>query len=348
MRTLERPLAERLRRIAARLHVAVIDGRDPFPPGDPEAIASCVPWVRLRRGANEFSGRRRRLRIAHGGEWAIVLARVRTFPGAPEGADWVVPAEDSRGEICPIAVADRETNTLHLLIDVGRAQLGATSATDGVSVVADALLERPLRALLLSEVASLVGTGVATRVQSLLARRRTGRKEASRREAEFLRRVAPLPPALARRLATLEELLAQPAPPDDATSARTMEETARLQSLVESRAVGGLRILEGGIAGILSPRSHEPDTYLPAIGFGLNVIPAPYGLMLRLWDHEAGSDSDGHAVCLGQAIDVLARQTDAGDLSGLVDTVLNFVETNRVFERPYGGWSIADRLEDMF
>lgn len=119
------------------------------------------------------------------------------------------------------------------------------------------------------------------------------------------------------------------------------KELARLARLVDSRAVAAVRIESRGLVGLTNPRTLREGLLLPAVGFRLAPCAPSWGMTFEVWDPVA-LGSEPEARCLGGAVPVLAWNLSMQDPFGLVDTVLNFLETND-FARPVAQWRRTGR-----
>ena len=138
----------------------------------------------------------------------------------------------------------------------------------------------------------------------------------------------PLPERIARHIAELEAVAADEsidAPPAAEHVAREVE---RLIRLVQDRAVSALCVAADSLVGLTSPRPLTAHTWVRPLLFRLSPA-QEWGVSLRLWD-AARPDKPGFAPCLGEAGPVLARHAREHDAYALVDTVLNYLETNRL------------------
>lgn len=301
---------------------------------DSSAIVSPLPYAHLTRG--EYEGRRLRMKLDGTGGTVTLLVRTRPVPEGLAESAILEYATDSRSRRVPIAATDPASRTIHLLLDLSVAswvdEPGEEAEIAAAGEVATALVERGVTALLETDGAPSVGGRVPERLQRILERRAEARSPRFRREIAFLRRAGTsdaLPNSLKRRLELLEGALR-----GDSRRAVSRDvidrEVERLGSVVASRACGSLRIENEFVRGLANPARIDASYGHDALMFALRPVAEPDYPELRLWP--AGSPEEGASrrMCLGLAIDVFGRQESDHDAYGLVDTVLNFIETNFV------------------
>lgn len=329
--TLEPRVETSTRRHSARHHVAVLPaGKRPNLPDEAEAsIVSSVPFVEVVR--EKATGRARPLRFRGTESSGWVMARVARPPRRElRRARAVADAEDEHGRWHPVAWAEPDAPRLHLLVDLASLRPVIEGEGDPSPAVADGVYGTLLRSLVAGEAPPKVGTDVAGRLGAMLQRTSSGRRDAARRDLEMLRRFVgtdPLPDRIRRHLEELEAIAADERVDEPPDAAHLVREVRRLTQLVADRAVPMLHFAPDAIHGLVSPRTADAHTWTRPLTFRLQPSGA-FGVGLRLWD-AARPSAQGFAPCLGEAMPVLTRQTREHDVYGLVDTVLNFLETNR-------------------
>ncbi|MHC4140624.1 MAG: hypothetical protein ACYSUF_01665 [Planctomycetota bacterium] len=305
---------------------------------DPAAIVSPVPDVDIDAGQDRFAGRRTRIRLERGDEHVTLLARHRPLPEAP-GRPWMLVQWGTKGarhRRIPVSCVDGRTRTVHLLVDLSTASVPDGNGPDAAGLLVEALLDEPVQALLADEGEPSVGSKVARQIRALLADRALHDRDILKKEIlrlEGFRSVSGLLPTLSRRLETMRDALRAPRsrkiPEQD-----VLLEILRLKQLVASRTCAGLCFDRGEISGLLNPRSLGRCQLRP-IMFRLRLHRADLRQGLNFWDPQKPARAGRHSVCLGAADFVLRKLYHAGDLYGMVDTVLNFVETNRIGQMPF-------------
>ena len=348
MLCIEHQLFERKARLEAAARVTLLSDRtDLTDTAAATTIRPRVPAVQLERGGDTFRGRRVRIRFDDAPSAATLLARVRPTPSIGARID-VQLARDPNGNPVPVACADPDGATIHLLVDLSKATLEEGSGPDPVGAVAEALFARPLAAVLDGGRGDVViGKDVERRVRDL-ANRGGGWRPRIEREIAFLRRVrdeGEVHGALTARLERLELGLAAAGEAPQLSSADA--EVSRLVRLVTSRAVGFLRFDEEEIIGLLSPvRIDEARRRAPLV-FGLRSRDARHGTSLRFWGPEPPAD-ELRVGCLGCGAEMFPQIGDTRDLFGLVDAVVNFVETNHIGVAPYAEGPVLGGIYAMF
>lgn len=340
---------------AVRHRVALVEDTGPaLVVRDASSIASPVPYLRLDAGRAEFSGWRRRLEFPGEHGPLRIRARVRAVPDGISSRARITHVRDEHGRDCAVCAADPVTRTVHLLVEIDRAVVADEPSGRLAVGVAETLAGRAIPYLMTTDAAPWVGDGVPEAVRALLARRLRGIRPRFEREIAFLRRAArgnPLPGALARRLEMLEAAVNGERPRKVKPGAAERE-TERLVRLVESRACASLRLAPDEIRGLINPRAMMEGLGHGPLMFSLQPGPAPGGPRLRMWRTGEPEHGTSRTMCLGAAAGVLHRMEDAQDVYGLVDTVLNFVETNSVGWVPLdsapGHRSFAAALEHLF
>jgi hypothetical protein len=303
---------------------------------EPTAITSAVPEVRIDNGRDRFKNRRQRIRLQRGPAHVTLLIHHRPIPEEldPRGSlvQWGTNRDERR---IPLSCVDRRTGTAHVLVDLSAATVADASAASPSQMVVDALLADPLEELLTTAGKPRVGSGVAGSIRSLIADGKEVRRSALEREVALLER-STRPGGLHRtllcHLENLKNLLrALPAAGhgrmgnDEAVD----REISRLERLVASRACAALRFGPDEISGLLNPRMLERCQLHPLM-FRLCMGRGGRRGGLSFWYPQRPNPSASNRVCLGEAAVVLRSLDQSGDLYGMVDTVLNFVETNRV------------------
>ena len=320
-------------RRAAEARIALLPGKPcPVSPDDPESISAAVPCVRWQ--SPKTTGPAIPLRFEGSAGSGRAMTRLALPPARLAGkARRVMTATDARGRRRFVAWAERDAPVIHLLADVRSMADADETQPDPSEAVAEALVG-PLLDEILADGAGTpprVGDAVAGNLAKLVQGNAEGRRKVARRDLEMLERFAregPLTPDIEEHLRMLRQIAEEPAEERESDPAAVVREVERLRQLVADRAVTVLRVGEKELTGLLSPAPRDPDTHFRPLVFRLEPT-VMWGAALRLWDatHERGV---GFAPCLGEAVPVLARHCRDRDVDGLVDTVLNFVETNRV------------------
>ncbi len=336
MSKLNETINEELDRLMCAHRVMLHHGPTAICGRDPTAIASAVPEVCIDNGHDRFRNRRRRIRLQRGSDHVTLLARHRPIP---EEADhrgllvqWATNGDERR---IPLSCVDRRSCTAHILVDLSTATVADTTATNPGQVVVDALLADPLEALLAADGRPKVGSDVARQIRSLITEGAESRRSVLQKEVALLERCASphgLHRTLLHHLETLKSML-RALPGAQATRGGADEavdrEISRLEKLVASRACAALRFGSDEIGGLLNPRTLGRSQLRPLM-FRLCLGRARRRLGLHLGYPQSPDPVANHRVCLGEAAEVLRSVELSGDLYGMVDTVLNFVETNRV------------------
>ncbi len=326
-------LTAALSRAALERHVTVLDGEGcPIAPSDPAAIVSGLPYVRVR-GGRAVPGRRRRLTVGHGQRQSTLAARCGPLSDEPT-AGWlaVQHGRDRLGRRVPLCAVDGTTATIHWLVDLETAEvLAAPANTDPAQPLAETLIEQPLAALLQQAPAPHVGAEVHRQVRALIEQRPVEQRHALESEKSLLQNLIAargLPGTLVRRCEMLTRLLERPS--RSVEESRVELEVARLVKLVASRALAALRFGRDRIEGLINPGGPGGDLWLCALMFRLQLGCGPMHPILQTWSPTQAAPGRGQAHCLGEAHPVLTSYDEDGDLYGLVDTVINYRETNHI------------------
>ncbi len=338
-------LAREWPRLAASHRVILRPAGSPRAPEDNSAaIVSRVPDIEVDWPASELCNHRRTLQIESNGSWARYQLRVRDPDGLPEtGGHLARHAHPSRGRPVPVCLVHPESRTIRLLVSPTRASFVAGApGVEPPAFLASFLLGEAIAAILRRDGEPVVGPEVRTQVAKLLALGKSAGDQMRPTELAILHRMDPesllLPSFLRQRLASYRERLRQRARPVEAcrpTDAEVDEEVSRLTKLVASRTFSLLRLDATGIQGIVNPGPTAIESARPAIAFRLSLAPPPLGPGRRLvfWPIEDRRGRASRPACLGDAAEVLRWFHEAGDLYGIVDTVVNYIETNGVGAR---------------
>ena len=354
----ERPLAARLEQLAADRQVMLRrNGVRPFPMNDSHSIVSPVPDVHVETGQGDFKGRPRRLILEGKERNMVLLARTRPVPQRRGGPLEVVAwATDRHGGRVPVCGLDRRRCDLHWLIDLESAFLVDRGGDgDPVRQLADLLFAGPVDELLRDQPDPKVGRHVADQVGELQARRRGFDRTILQEELSLLQRLSEpgsFRRAVARRVDTLRGMLDALPPAGERTRARVRscrEEASRLQRLVASRACSALRLRAGRITGLLNPKRIDRRLILSPLLFRL-CLGRRRGYALEFWHPEVPEPARRNGVCLGEGGLVLGRQHVEGDLFSMVDSVINFSETNLIGAPPWvqRRRGLAGFFQDLF
>jgi hypothetical protein len=309
----------------------------PIPLDDPASVVSGLPCVAVDSARGTYGGRRRRLRLRRGAARATLLARVRPLPPEPERG-WLVVARASapRGRRVPVCAVDGERGRIHLLLDLETAEIvDGSPGLDPAGLLAEAFVGEPIAFLLRQAPPARVGRDVRRHVRALLERQPGRDRDELERELKLLRRLAPrgsLPRALALRVEKLTRSLRSR--PDAVTEQRVERELSRLVKLVASRALAAIRLGPARIEGLINPGALGAEWRLRAVMFRLLLGETAYHPILQTWDPLRAAPRRGYGHCLGEAHGVLHDRCADGDLFGLIDTVLNFRETNLLRAAP--------------
>jgi len=344
MSTLGKDITHFIQCVAVRHRVAVVEERGPaIVVPDARTIASPVPYVRLDPGRDAYHGRRCRLAFP-GSPGSAIRARVRDLPAGISPRARITSLRDRLGRERAASAADPDTRTLHLLVEIDRATPDGEPAAGLAAAVAEALVAPGIADLVGATGPVWRGEGVREAVHTLLERRARAARPRFEREIAFLHRVGrerPLSGILAARLKMLEQAAAGGATRKvDADAAE--RETERLERLVESRACASLRVSDDGIRGLINPAPTGGEAGHGALMFALHPGPPPAGPRLRMWRAGEPEHGTSRTMCLGEAAGILSQMEHGQDAYGLVDTVLNFVETNAV------GWMPLDTTPGPF
>lgn len=354
METIGKEIRRHAARIEMRRRVVVLEQtKGPIVIADASSITSPVPFVRLERGT--YGNRRRRLQIVTDDGTVGLVAHVRPAPKMRDDERFACgTVREARGRAVNAWVADRVAHKIHLLVDLDTAVLGETDAEKPAEIVANAVLGSALDALLTTDAAPVVGPRVVEQLHQVLRRRTTARWPRYEREIAFLESAAMrrvLPRTLHRRLEALKAAVRGEIEHDVASSLAALE-AERLVRLVESRACGWLRAGEGMIRGLVNPRELDATWGHAGLMFALRPSPIPDGPDLLIWPAGRAEPDSERVACLGPGTGVFRRLQKDNDVYGLVDCVLNFIETNHLgavpldaaYERPH----FTDLLEMLF
>jgi hypothetical protein len=320
-------------------HVVLLDGQPSvIPPRDQAAIVSSVPDIRIDTGRPAFRGRPARLGVQGGSGALTLLARTRPMPETSENDLLLVQwGADRRGRRVPICHVDGRTRTIHVLVDLhGASVADCRPGIKPAAVLVDVLFGEAMRALLDSGSGYSVGDEVGRHVRSLLNHRLEAGQEVFRNELRMLSRLATtsdalLPSALRRRIEPLRRALLEPRqkPTENerVTAGDVDREITRLGRLVTSRACALLRFSPSEIEGVLNPRVSGRYRIKPLM-FRLESARLKGRPVLRVWDAAKAEVALKHPLCLGDGDPVLRKMEYSGDIYGMVDTVINFVDTN--------------------
>ena len=351
MPSLAKPMNEILARILADQNLTLIDDRDPaIASGDPASIVSGLPFVRIDGGRDAYTGRRRRLTLETADGCATVLARIRPLPQEPEGG-WLLveSARDRFDRVVPVCAVDLSARKVVVLLELSTASvLGSPAGRDPLQTVAETFVGRPLSVMLRHAPRTFVGADVPNHVRALLDQRPAEERDALQGELSMLRNFAPaglLPRALGRRLAALRRALGdRPKPVSDT---RISIETGRMTKLVSSRAVAAIRLGRDRIEGLINPAPYDEECRLRPVMFRLQLGYTDLHPILETWSPVRSVPGHRRRHCLGVAQPMLNELDGDGDLFSLVDTVINFRETNLIRAMPFTEpTSRASRLAD--
>jgi hypothetical protein len=298
-----------------------------------DSITSPVPYVLLERGGDKHEGRRERLDFeGEGGNFAL-LARRRTPPAhAGKKRNWIGYVTGESGRELPVTVADPKSHTIHVLVDLERSEVIEGDVSRAAAAVVAVLVGRPLELILAKGGRPSVGRRVPHRLRALLQRQGRHSRRMLEREVAVLRRLgagATSPRyVIGRRLALVEAAL-------EGKRTREVElavcerESQRLGQLLESRACASLQVDADRIRGLLNPRLIDESWGVQAFNFSLWPAPELGRPELALWAVGRLQPPAAH-LCIGpEATEVLRSLEDTCNVFGLIDTVLNFVETNK-------------------
>jgi hypothetical protein len=295
---------------------------------DPVSITSSVPYIRLEPGPEgEFRPRRKKLSIEGPDGSVTFIAPWRAAPPDVDDGALVAHATDARGGEVPVSVADPRTGTIRLLVHVERIELVESDATSAWRVLVEAVFGAGMEHIVRNGGAPVVGRAVPQRVCELLGRRNPGAARLVQRRLAMLRGeyAGRAIPAEMRPEVALLEAAVKRRRVDPRVG---LHETERLRRLVENRVVGSLRVEPPQIVGLLNPRRLHESGGLRALNFALRPARAARPPALTVWP-PGYPQPPADALCLGpRASSMFAEMERASDVYGLVDFVVNFVETN--------------------
>jgi pentatricopeptide repeat protein len=194
------------------------------------------------------------------------------------------------------------------------------------------VLERPLQTMLEAKRAVQVGPGVAEAVGGLLRTWPSFSLTGLRREVFLLERLGAegMPQPMMNRLQLLRKRLEREGKrkPREVLPERVETEIGRLVRLVESRACAWIGFEPGTITGVSNPYAFGADVNQRSIAFRLDMSGSSRLPDLVVWNPML--EIFRRQSCLGEAIKVFHGMEKRGDLYGMVDTLLDYFETNRV------------------
>lgn len=362
MTLLKRAFYEEAGRTSATNRVALLDGATlPIQAGDPDSIVAGLPGITMDYLRPPAGARPRHLRVENGGRSVTLMSRVGP---APEGADWLrlQVARDRQKREVPLCGAEAREGRLVMLLELDRARIVRAELPEGESpqrFVAQCLIERPVRALLnhlrKGSARTWVGKNVAHQVGAHVARRHP-KQEVLFRELGLLQSIATgrlARSAIARHLHALHHALrgqnekpepagsdAEPAGSDaepegglkverSPVSASDVE-VARLVRLLRDRACVALKLQPDRIVGLLGPRLLTEQLMLQAVMFRLLVSRPGRPPRLQCWNPVRPKATPRQLCIDGDAEDAIYWMQNRGDIYGLVDVVLNYMETNGI------------------
>jgi hypothetical protein len=324
--------------------------------GDPDAIVSGLPHIRIDAARGGFRGRRKRVTLKRGPHHATVLSRCRPLPAEPEGGWLVVEwARDRFDRTIPVCAVEQREGRFHVLLELETARVVDSSAgLDPAGLLAEAFIGEPLSILMKHAPEPRVGTDVCGHVRALMEKRVVDERDALEGELSLLRRFAPqsaLPRVLARHLESLKRALGERR--DEVGEEQIEHEVSRLVKLVASRALAAIRVGPNRIEGLINPGALGNEWRLRSAMFRLQLGCSPLHPILQTWSPLRSAPRREHGHCLGEARPVLLDRDTDGDLYTLVDTVINFRETNHiraipVVEPSWLGRRLADWVASMF
>ena len=351
MPSLAKPMNEILTRVLAERNLTLIDDRDPaIAPDDPASIVSGLPFVRIDAGRDAYVGRRRRLTLKTADGSATLLARTRPLPQEPEDG-WLLveSARDRFDREVPVCAVDLNARKVVVLLELSTASVvGVPAGRDPLQALAETFVGIPLSVMLRHAPRPFVGPDVPNHVRALLDQRPVEERDALQGELSMLRNFAPagaLPRALGRRLEALRRALGEKRKP--VSDARVTIETGRITKLVSSRALAAIRLGRDRIEGLINPAPYDEECRLRPVMFRLQLGYTNLHPILQTWSPLRPVPERTYGHCLGEAQPVLNEMDGDGDLFSLVDTVINFRETNLIRAMPLSEpTSRANRLAD--
>ena len=334
---LQRDMRTELDRLMVTLRMTLL-GHDQtlVRPDDRAAIVAGVPAVHIATDSAGYSIRRQRLRFTDGSARITVLARTRPVPQEVAGRRCLIQTALNRfGRPVPVSCMDLDRGTLHVLVDLSGARaVAGAPGTNAAGGIVGKVYREPVVSLLREAGGPRVGTKVATVAHSILDSHHRNRRILVGEELSALESLAGtgiLPTSLARRIEALKQWLGSDRPHCEATPVTAEQaelEVSRMANLVSSRACGYIRLSGKEITGLVNPRTCGRHAFRPVL-FRLSLTPSTSAPTLRLWN-PLRPDSRGDTPCLGQGDRYLGEFQATRDLYGMVDLILNYLETNRI------------------
>jgi hypothetical protein len=353
---LTQSLNKTLGQVLIEQHVTLLDGRPcPIAASEPAAISSGLSCIHVDGGREAFQMRRKRVTLKRGSDHVTLLVRCRPLPEEPENGWLLVEwGRDRLERPVPVCAVEQVTGTIHVLMELGTATVLDTSpGLDPENLLGETFIGEPLSVLLRHAEEPHVGADVRRHVRTLLEKRPRDDRDALESELTLLRRFAPrsaLPQALVQRLDALARTLS--VPKQKVSDEQVEHEVARLVKLVASRALAAIRVGPDRVEGLINPGALGDEWRLRAAMFRLQLGYTPLHPILQTWSPLRPAPRRGHGHCLGAAQPVLHDMDIEGDIYTLIDTVINFRETNHiqaipVVESPRQGRRSADWISSM-
>ncbi len=319
---------------------------DPGEAWNPTAIRSRIPeiWVDYP-SPEKFTGRRRKLMVEADGKFVAIRSRIH--PPIPDPASRNILtgyARDRLGRSVPVWEADRASRTIRVLVDFMRGPI--VDNTFGIhpgEFLLKQIVEKPVTILLAGETKPFVGSRVRFQLTRLLCRTPFDSRKHLREELAYLRMLRPrnvtLPVPLSQHMQNIARRLEEdyPAPvPDKVPDELVDRQLSMLCRLVGKRACSELRLEDDKISGVVNPATDGRFQARAPLEFFLAIDAEFFRPCLYVSGYAPGKAQRRYPRCLGGGEMILLHHFRARDLYGMVDTVLNYIDTNRVgmYRRP--------------
>ena len=324
-----------------RHRIAVRQGETWMQPAESESIVSRVPDVVLDQPAEGILARRRIFEFGSGDRKALFRAHI----GQEEiGGSWnvVTSVKDRRGVQVHAAIADPGRRVVRLLVDLRSVRpMPLADAGGMIETLAGALVGEPVRSMLQLDGEARVGSNVRARIAKFIADQPGEEAELLRGELSFLEQLVDdcpaVPAGMRRRIDGLRErikVLAETAPAPEVPEGRVERELGALCRLVEKRTCSFIRLGNGEVAGIANPAPEGSPRGRVAVGFHLRYCTLRGRSILHLEPLVPGDRERWGPVCLGCGDAILIGLLVERDLYGIVDFLMNFIDTNRIGALP--------------
>ena len=331
--------SERLRELMVKYRVVLLHEGEVVPkrPGR-SAIVSRVPDIRLDCPSGKLETYESTLRLEDADGSLTFRTRLCKEAHATADSDSVVAwAVDESGRRYPASAVDLESRTIHLPMGLYHVEILKTGGDlDPLDFLTAKLIENPMRSIMAQDGPPSIGCDVRDGVQALFPIGQMRDEENYlKKELAFLERLRPTMTRFTERFSgRIKEIshrlafLCSRRQPVELPERVVVHQLSMLSRVVQQRACSWLQFDKQGITGAVNPSPQVGQRGRGAVEFRIQNAMHHFMPEVHVWTRTGRQRN--RPRCLGIGAEIIMHYQKERDPFGMVDVVLNYIDTNKV------------------